>query len=101
MKRMLLWPLVAMALGDISEFPSLLWPLVATVSGDITKCPLLLWSLVAIALGDITECLSLLWPCNSSYTRSLVQVDFKFKFQLFLNFPIYVILATCKGTLIF
>jgi hypothetical protein len=41
---------------------SLLWPLVAIAPGNIIECPLLLWPLVATAPGDITKCRSLLWP---------------------------------------
>jgi hypothetical protein len=56
-ERSLLWSLVAMGSGDITECLMLLWPLVATVSGDITECSSLLWSWVAMGiLCQYTRC---------------------------------------------
>jgi hypothetical protein len=50
----LLRPLVATAVGDITECPSLLWPLVTTAAEDITECPSLLWPWVA--MGWLCQC---------------------------------------------
>jgi hypothetical protein len=38
---------------------------------------------------------------SAFYSRNIVQRGFKFKFELFLNFPIEVLFTTCKGTLKF